>query len=136
MTTYRDLLAWQQGIDLVDEIYAAVAKFPKFETYGLAGQMRESSVSVPCNIAEGHGRYSFRDFRRCLREARGSAYELETQIIIASRQRYITNEEAELLIERVTSVTRLISGLIRHLNRRLKPLRTTNHERRTPRSSP
>src|SRR5436309_4391295 len=86
-TTYRDLLAWQKGIDLVAEIYTVVATFPKFETYGLASQMRGAAVSIPCNIAEGQGRYSFRDFRRCLREARGSAYELETQIIIASRQR-------------------------------------------------
>src|SRR5258708_3742541 len=132
-TTYRDLLAWQKGIDLVDEIYLTVATFPKFETYGLAAQMRNSSASIPCNIAEGQGRYSLRDFRRCLREARGSAYELETQLIIASRQRYIAPEEAERLIEHLTSVMQLISGLIRHLNRRLLQRPTTNDERRTRR---
>ncbi len=134
-STYRDLLAWQKGIDLVDEIYAAVKVFPKFETYGLAAQMRDSSVSIPCNIAEGQGRFSLRDFRRFLREARGSAYELETQIIIASRQLYIPPDQAERLIERATTVMQLISGLIRHINRRLRPRPTTNDERRTRRSS-
>jgi hypothetical protein len=106
LTTARDLLAWQQGIDLVDEIYRVAATFPKLETFGLTSQMR------------------------------GRRADRRTNIIIASRQHYISNEEAEQLIERVTSVTRLISGLIRHLNRRLKPLRTTNHELRTPRSNP
>ena len=124
--SYRDLVAWQQAMDLVDDVYACVRGFPGEELFGLTMQMRRAATSIPNNIAEGHGRFSFRDFRQFLRKARGSALELETEIMIAKRQGYIGNETESLLLEKAERVTRLINGLIRNLTQRL-----TNRERRT-----
>ena len=60
-------------MDLVDHVYIVVREFPDYETFGLTAQMRRAVVSIPCNIAEGQGRSSPRDFSRFLRTARGSA---------------------------------------------------------------
>jgi four helix bundle protein len=118
--SYRDLVAWQQAIELVDVIYVSTRNFPECEMFGLSIQMRRAAVSVSSNIAEGHGRFSLRDFRQFLRKARGSALELETQIIIATRQGYIATETEADLLEKSASVGRLINGLIRHLSSRLR----------------
>ena len=118
--SYRDLVAWQIAMDLVDEIYRTVRAFPKDETYALSLQMRKAAMSIPCNIAEGHGRFSLRDFRHFLREARASGLELETEITIASRQRYIDVEREAILLEQTARVGQVINGLIRHLGQRLR----------------
>ncbi len=114
--SYRDLVAWQRAMDLVDEVYAAARDFPEHETFALATQMRRAAVSIPTNIAEGHGRFSFRDFRRFLRDARGSALELETEIMIAARQHYIDGGKEKTLLQQTGTVGRLINGLIRHIS--------------------
>jgi four helix bundle protein len=114
-SSYRDLLAWQRSMDLVDHVYVVVRDFPEYETFGLAAQMRRSAVSVPCNIAEGQGRSSPRDFSRFLRTARGSALELETEILIARRQSFIVPAVADVLLDECVRVSQLINGLIRHL---------------------
>jgi four helix bundle protein len=119
-------------MDLVDEIYKAARFFPDFETYGLAAQMRSAAASIPSNIAEGQGRYSLRDFRRFLRQARASGHELETQILIAERQEYVSAEKSRQLVEDTLRVLQLINGLIRHINQRLSSSRpTANGERPT-----
>src|SRR5213078_2417250 len=94
-SSFRDLLAWEQAMDLVDEIYRTVLDFPQHELFGLSSQMRRSAVRIPSDIAEGSGRWNLLDFRRLLRDARGSAYELETQIIVAERQHYISQNRAD-----------------------------------------
>lgn len=122
-------------MDLVDDVYRIVLTFPKYEMFGLAAQMRGSSSSIPCNIAEGHGRFSLRDFRHFLRDARASSYELETQIIIAVRQHYITPATADDLTTKCVRTTQLINGLTRHLTRRLRDgERPTPNGERTRRS--
>ena len=118
--SYRDLVAWQIAMDLVDEIYRTVRAFPKDETYALSLQMRKAAMPTPCNIAEGHGRFSLRDFRHFLREARASGLELETEITIASCQRYIDVEREAILLEQTARVGQVINGLIRHLGQRLR----------------
>jgi len=60
--SYRDLIAWQKAMDLVEFVYRAMQGFPREEIYGLSSQVRRSAVSVPANIAEGQGRRSTRDF--------------------------------------------------------------------------
>ncbi len=118
-------------MDLVDEIYAAVLAFPKYELFALAARMRKAAASIPSNIAEGQGRFSFRDFRHFLREARASAYELETEISIAARQRYYSPETEARLIRQTTRVVQLINGLIRNLSKRLiDTQRKTRNEKR------
>src|SRR5207245_10659241 len=123
--SYRDLVAWQRAMDLADEIYACARDLPKYELFALASQMRRAAVSIPCNIAEGHGRYNLRDFRHFIRVARGSALELETEIIIAARQDYFGADKAEQLLKQTAIVGRLINGLIRHITKVL------NEEQRT-----
>ena len=113
--SYRDLKVWRKGIDLVKEVYALTKKFPKHEIYGLADQMRRSSVSVPSNIAEGQGRQHTGEFRQFLHVALGSAAEIDTQTVIAFELEYITQEEAERVEAMILEIRKMIYGLIAHL---------------------
>lgn len=81
--SFRDLVVWQRSIQLAAVIYRLSSVFPKEEMYGLASQIRRSAVSVPSNIAEGQGRLSTGEFRQFLGIARGSNFELQTQLEIA-----------------------------------------------------
>ena len=81
-SSYRDLVVWQKSMELTEEIYRLVKTLPREETYGLSDQMRRAAVSVPSNIAEGHGRNSEKEFIRFLCMAKGSVFELETQILL------------------------------------------------------
>jgi len=96
--SYRDLRVWQSAMDSVVSVYHETQGFPKDEVYGLTSQMRRAAVSIPSNIAEGKGRSTDRDRARFFCHARGSLLELETQILIAQRLRYLTPPCAETLI--------------------------------------
>ena len=133
-SNFRDLLAWQKAMDLVDEIYRTVAEFPRHQLFGLTSQMQRAAVRIPSDIAEGSGRWNLLDFRRFLRDARGSAHELETQIIIAQRQRYISEERARELTTQCAKTTQLINGLIRYVENRLGQQPTVSGQ--PPQSSP
>ena len=85
--SYRDLFIWQKGMAIVDEVYKITKTFPKEEIFGLTSQIKRSSVSIPCNIAEGWGRDSGQSYRHFLRIARGSLFELETQLEISKKTR-------------------------------------------------
>ena len=84
--SHKDLIVWQRGIELVDEIYRATTGLPKEELYGLISQMRRAAVSIPSNIAEGYKRKHLGEYTQFLGVADGSAAELETQLIIIERQ--------------------------------------------------
>ncbi|MDD4891723.1 MAG: four helix bundle protein, partial [Phycisphaerae bacterium] len=88
--SYRDLEVWQKGTDLVVEVYRLAKLFPSDEIFGLTSQIRRSSVSVPANTAEGHGRLHRGDYVRHLSIARGSLAETETHLLLALRLEYIT----------------------------------------------
>jgi four helix bundle protein len=81
--SFRDLIVWQRSMQLAGVIYSLTQKFPREEIYGLTSQIRRSAVSVPSNIAEGHGRLSTGEFRQSLSIARGSSCELQTQLELA-----------------------------------------------------
>ncbi len=87
--TYRDLVAWQLGMDLAQLVYRITAGFPDSERFGLTAQLRRSSVSVPANIAEGFGRGGKVEFRRFLEIARGSLFESQTHAELARRLGWI-----------------------------------------------
>ncbi|HQU46061.1 MAG TPA: four helix bundle protein, partial [Pirellulales bacterium] len=87
--SYRNLNVWQLGIELVQDIYMTTQTFPKAEIYGMVSQMRRAAVSVPSNIAEGQQRDSTKDYLRHLSISLGSLAELNTQLVIAERLRYI-----------------------------------------------
>jgi four helix bundle protein len=115
---YKDLIAWQKGMELVTVIYDVTDKFPSPEQFGLVSQLRRAAVSVPSNIAEGKAHYSNRDFVRFLRHARGSLAEIETQILIAKQRRYLPAEMTADLTQRLDELGRILSGLINSLGKR------------------
>jgi len=100
-------------MDLADAVYKVTRTYPKEELYGLTSQTRRSAVSVPSNIAEGQGRGNSREFVRFLAVARGSLFELQTQIRLAERFGYVDAARAETLIEQSGTVGKLVNGLIR-----------------------
>ena len=105
--SYRDLTAWQKGMDLVEETYRIVKCLPKEELFALSGQMRRAAVSIPSNIAEGYARRAPKDYARFLAIARGSVNELQTQLLLCVRLGYIHEEEigrADLLCEEVNKI--------------------------------
>src|SRR6266536_30633 len=116
---YRDLIVWQDSMDLVLSIYRITAAFPKEERYSLVSQLRRAAVSVPSNIAEGHGRSRTGDYLRHLSVADGSLSEVETQIQIARRLEYITEDDQSRLLDSCNAIAKMFGGLIRSLRRRL-----------------
>ena len=120
--SYQDLIAWEKAISLVTEVYTITAQFPGHEIYGLTSQLRRASVSIPSNIAEGHGRATPGEFIQFLCQARGSLCEVQTQIVIAHRLAYITQEQEQLLIAKTNELGRVLNGLITSIQRKkLKP---------------
>jgi four helix bundle protein len=119
METYQDLRAWQYSMDVADAVYIAVKLLPKTETYELGQQMRGAATSMPSNIAEGQGRRTDRDIRHFAIQARGSAYELETQVLIAYRQRFFDARTADALRSKIAKALRAIEGYIEYLDKRI-----------------
>ena len=119
--SYRDLLVWQRSLDLAVRVYAVTDKFPRCEVYGLAVQLRRAAVSVPSNIAEGHGRHHLGEYLHHLSIANGSLMELETQLIIASRREYMPPGLERSLLDSSSEVGRMLAGLTRSLSRRRPP---------------
>ena len=110
---YQDLLVWKKGILLCPVIYNLTATFPKKERFGLANQMERAVVSIPTNIAEGHGRSSNKDFARFLYISIGSVQELETLLIIARDLCYI--DSVDPLHQKTRELAKMLSALIRSL---------------------
>jgi four helix bundle protein len=108
---YRDLEIWKRSMNLCVHLYQLTNKFPQAEQYGLTNQLRRSAVSIPSNIAEGHVR-SRREFVRFLRIARGSLNELETQLEIAHRIGYLTNEDLNEPIAEMKILGRQLNTLL------------------------
>lgn len=115
LSSYRQLIAWQKAIDLVADIYQATESVPKSEIYGLTSQLRRSAVSIPSNIAEGQGRATRGEFVQFLGHARGSIFELETQITIVAKLNYISAETEQNLAAKATEVARILNGLMTSL---------------------
>lgn len=115
MSSYKDLIAWKKGMELVAAIYDATDGFPSHEQFGLVSQLRRAAVSVPSNIAEGKAHYSNRDFVRFLRHSRGSLAEIETQILIAQQRKYLPDGAAAKLTQQLDELGRILSGLITSL---------------------
>jgi four helix bundle protein len=95
---FKNLLIWQKGMDICAEIDEICSKFPKHELYKLSSQMNGASVSIPSNIAEGSNRGN-KHFILFLNNSLGSSYELQTQLLIALRRKYVCNKVEENLIE-------------------------------------
>ena len=98
---------------LAREVQALTTGFPKAEVFGLTSQMRRAAVSVPSNIAEGHGRLTDRSFALFLAQARGSLFELETQAELARDFGYCSTDQLKTLLAQCSETARLINGLLR-----------------------
>jgi four helix bundle protein len=119
IVSYRDLEVWKRAMDLVVGCYRIAAVLPVNETYGLGSQIRRAAVSVPANIAEGHGRDHLKDYLRHLSMANGSLKELETHLLITVRLGYTTKEEIDAALSSASEVGRMLSGLSQKLRARL-----------------
>jgi len=113
---YKDLIAWQKGMDLVETVYRVSGQFPSDERFGLVSQMRRAVISIPSNIAEGYTRRGRADYLRFLDIARGSANEIETQVIAAVRLDFIKEEDAKSAIQLINEVQKILKGLVNSLN--------------------
>ena len=109
---YRDLIAWQKAMKLARAAYQLSNQLPRKEAFGLVTQLQRAAVSVPSNIAESHGRLTDLQFRHFLGNARGSLYELQTQVELACDLGSIQSEELRGFMEQGQEVARLINGLI------------------------
>ena len=114
--SYKDLLIWQKGIDIVINLYQLVEDFPKEEIYALSSQLKRASVSIPSNIAEGYGRNSTQSYIHFVSISRGSLFELETQLIIAQKLKFVKNESLlSELMNQITEESKMINSFLNKL---------------------
>jgi four helix bundle protein len=117
--SFRDLEAWKQGMDLVEHCYKVTRHFPVEERYVLTSQMRKAALSIPSNVAEGHCRRTTGAFATHVSIACGSEGELETCIEVAQRLRFLTAMQTADLLQRCTSVGKILTGLYSSLKLKL-----------------
>ena len=110
---HKDLIVWQKAVDFVPTIYSETSRWPREELYGLTSQIRRAAVSVPSNIAEGAARGSQKDFIRFLNISLGSLAEVETQMEIAKRLKFVLNP-TELECN-ITEIRKMLLGLRKSL---------------------
>ncbi|WP_430964996.1 four helix bundle protein [Spongiimicrobium sp. 2-473A-2-J] len=118
LKSYKELRVWQKSIALIKEVYKVTNGFPEDEKFGLIGQMRRSSVSIPSNIAEGWGRKSLKNYIQFLRNSRGSLFELETQVVISKELNYI--KYSRTIENQIEEISKMLNSLIRSLEKKLQ----------------
>jgi four helix bundle protein len=110
--SFKDLLIWKKSMALVTEIYQVTRGFPNYEKFGLVSQLRRAAVSVPSNIAEGKGRKTSKEFHQFLILARGSLWEVETQILISRNLNYLSQEQCDELERKTSELGKMLSGFL------------------------
>lgn len=118
--SYKDLIVWQKGVELVVEIYKLTKEFPKEEIFSLTAQIRRAAVSIPSNIAEGRFRGTKNDYIHFLRIAYSSGAELETQLEIAKRLNYCHNTSFIMVDGLLLEIMKMLNVMIKKLNPNLK----------------
>ncbi|GAA4335705.1 four helix bundle protein [Mucilaginibacter gynuensis] len=117
---YTDLEAWKEARILVKLVYLNLVNFPKDELFGLQSQIRRSVVSIPSNIAEGSGRNHRKDTLQFFYIARGSIYELETQLYLSFDLGFLQEEVLNKLLNQIGIVRKLLAGLINYFKSKLE----------------
>ncbi len=115
MHNFKELKVWRAGIEVGKIVFELTRNFPTDERFGLISQMTRAAVSIPSNIAEGCGRRSAKEFSQFLSVSLGSAFELETHIILAKEFNYISDEQLLSLTVKITEVQKMLSGLQKNL---------------------
>jgi four helix bundle protein len=113
---YEELIVWQKAIDLSVLIYLLTKEYPDTERFGLTNQLRRVSVSIPSNIAEGFGRSTSAEYKSFLGHARGSLYELQTQLVIAGKLEFGSAESREKAYEISTEVGKMLVAMMKKLS--------------------
>lgn len=119
--SYKDLLIWQKGVQIVIATYKLTKAFPQEELYALSNQIKRASISIPSNIAEGYGRNTDKSFSHFIDVSRGSLYELETQLLIAKELEFIQD------IEMFNHIISLINEQSKMINAFYNTLSKANH---------
>lgn len=117
MRDYKNIVAWQKADDLALAVYEASRSFPKEEVYSLTSQLRRAAYSVPANIAEGASRNSQKDYLHFLFIARGSVAEVAYFIHLSQRLGYLTGDRHARLAEQADKASRVLTGLIRSVEK-------------------
>ena len=113
---FKNLNVWIKSRVLIKEVYQLVEIFPNNELYGLSSQIKRSAISIPSNIAEGSGRGSDVEFARFLKISLGSAYELETQIILGFDLGLINENKFKNIINKISEIQKMLHGLVKSLH--------------------
>jgi four helix bundle protein len=119
---YRDLIVWQEAMDIAEEIYLLTRPFPREEMFGMTSQMRRCAASIPANIAEGFGRAQRRTFIQFLRVAQGSLKELETHMMLCGRVGLLSAEQVKNIEPRYVRLGKRLLSFIRSLDQASGPL--------------
>ena len=114
---HKRLEVWKKAIDLTVDVYKHSEKFPKTEIYGLTSQIRRAAVSIPSNVAEGAARQTRKEFINYLHIAQGSLSELDTQLLIANRLKYIPGTTYKEVESEIETISKMITGLIKSLKK-------------------
>lgn len=113
MAGYRDLKVWRESMNFSLQIYRMTRGFPDEERFGMVSQLRRASVSIPSNLAEGHGRGSPAEMARFAAIAKGSLCEVETQLLLSAELGMADREEIDALLSQSDQISRMLAGLIR-----------------------
>jgi four helix bundle protein len=119
ISSFRELKIWQIGIEVSEQVYRLTQAFPQQERYGLSSQMQRAAVSIPSNIAEGHARDSTKEYLYHLSVSLGSLAELETQLVLSERLRYIDQAKFQPLIDQLHELGRMLRGTEKALKSKL-----------------
>ncbi|MEM9990560.1 MAG: four helix bundle protein [Bacteroidota bacterium] len=117
MHKFKELRVWQQSVEVSAKVYNLTKKFPREELFGLTSQMRRAAISIASNIAEGAGRNSPKEFYNFLGIANGSSSELQTQLIIAKRLGYLTQQEENNINGDLKAIGNMIFKLQKSLSK-------------------
>ena len=120
MRPHEKLEVWSRSVEFVTTVYPMSGNFPKEEKFGLTSQIRRAAVSIPANIAEGAARESPKEFVHFLSNAQGSASELATELLIAHRLGFLSENDYCKLNNELDNIGRMIFGLSQHIKRKLE----------------
>ncbi|MEW7280875.1 four helix bundle protein [Aquimarina sp. 2201CG1-2-11] len=117
MNKYQELKIWNKAMKLVEQVYSLTKLLPDEEKFGLIAQIKRSSVSIPSNIAEGAGRNSSKEFVRFLSIANGSTTELETQLILITRLKFVAKGKIKEILELCAELKKMNYALQRSIEK-------------------
>ena len=118
--SHRDLHVWQHAVVLVELIYEVTKCFPGHEAYGLTSQLRRAAISIASNIAEGHAKASSKEDLRHVSISMGSVAEVDTQVEIATRLGYLSQDDCNLVYKQVNEIGKMLRGVQSGMHRRAK----------------